>query len=111
MKSNLMQTITIASLGLLQSATANGSNIEAAADQKSSRKLATAYETLASYGLTLDEFKEVHDSESPADFGGLPSSGDTQQLWLDAAVFEYEVSLIVVCDFCTRIYTPMHTIT
>jgi len=92
MKSNLMETITIASLGLLQSATANGSNIEAAADQKSSRKLATAYETLASYGLTLDEFKEVHDSESPADFGGLPSSGDTQQLWLDAAVFEYEVA-------------------
>eukprot|EP00580_Thalassiosira_gravida_P008319 CAMPEP_0201632110 /NCGR_PEP_ID=MMETSP0493-20130528/5854_1 /ASSEMBLY_ACC=CAM_ASM_000838 /TAXON_ID=420259 /ORGANISM="Thalassiosira gravida, Strain GMp14c1" /LENGTH=462 /DNA_ID=CAMNT_0048103561 /DNA_START=113 /DNA_END=1501 /DNA_ORIENTATION=+ len=94
MKPNPKQMFTIASLGLLlQSATANGiSSIKAAADQKNSRKLTnTVYETLASYGLTLDEFKEVRDSESPADFGGLPSSGDTQQLWLDAAVFEYEV--------------------
>mmetsp|Transcript_42752 Transcript_42752/g.76909 ORF Transcript_42752/g.76909 Transcript_42752/m.76909 type:complete len:431 (+) Transcript_42752:234-1526(+) len=49
-------------------------------------------EELASYGLTLEEFNKVRNSESPSDFGGLPSSGDTDQLWLDAAVFEYEVA-------------------
>ena len=48
-------------------------------------------EELASYGLTLDEFNAVRLSESPVDFGGLPSAGDTDQLWLDAAAFQFEV--------------------
>ncbi|KAL7527302.1 hypothetical protein ACHAXR_001890, partial [Thalassiosira sp. AJA248-18] len=47
---------------------------------------------LATYGLTLDQFNSIRRSESPIDFGGLPSSGDTDQLWLDAAEFEYEVA-------------------
>ncbi len=48
-------------------------------------------EELASYGLTLEDFNSIRLSESPADFGGLPSAGDTDQLWLDAAAFQYGV--------------------
>ena len=51
-----------------------------------------SHEGLATYGLTLDQFQSVRRSESPADFGGLPSQGETDQLWLDAAAFEYDVS-------------------
>ncbi|KAL9188166.1 hypothetical protein ACHAXT_006544 [Thalassiosira profunda] len=49
-------------------------------------------EDLATYGLTLDQFQSVRRSESPADFGGLPSQDETDQLWLDAASFEYDVA-------------------
>lgn len=49
-------------------------------------------EELASYGLNLTEFGRVRASESPADFGGLENQDDTDQLWLDAAVFEYEIA-------------------
>ena len=52
-------------------------------------------EELASYGLNLTEFEYVRTSESPADFGGLENQDDTDQLWLDAAVFEYEVRDVI----------------
>ena len=45
---------------------------------------------VVSYGLSLTEFNAVRDSESPFDFGGL-SAPATDQLWSDAARFEYEV--------------------
>lgn len=41
--------------------------------------------------LTLDEFNDIRLSESPVDFGGL-SGGETDELWTDAAIFEYEVA-------------------
>lgn len=52
-------------------------------------------EQLVSNILTLDEFNEVRLTESPADFGQLENSGDSydsEKLWRDAAIFEYEVS-------------------
>ena len=56
---------------------------------------------VAAHGLTFAEFNTVRLSETPVDFGGLPSSGDTDRLWLDAATFEYEVSsldsLVLMC--------------
>ena len=55
------------------------------------------FEELASYGLTLAQFESVRRSESPDDFGGLGSQGETDQLWLDAAVFEYEVRVERAC--------------
>jgi hypothetical protein len=51
-------------------------------------------EELASYGLTLVDFNAIRLSESPADFGGLPSADDIEQLWLDAAAFQYEVNIL-----------------
>ena len=54
-------------------------------------------EQLVSNILTLDEFNEVRLTESPADFGQQlenedSSSYDSEKLWRDAAIFEYEVS-------------------
>lgn len=49
-------------------------------------------ESLAAHSLTLEEFGEVRESEAPADFGGLPSATETDELWSDALAFEYEVS-------------------
>ena len=61
-------------------------------------------EEMASYGLNLSEFNEVRSTESPIDFGqsGLAYDEetnvmyeglwDTDMLWMDAAIFEYEVS-------------------
>jgi hypothetical protein len=60
-------------------------------------------EELASYGLTLEDFNAIHLSESPADFGGLPSAGDTDQLWLDAAAFQYGVKILIAQYFFGRI--------
>ena len=60
---------------------------------------------MASYGLlNLSEFNEVRSTESPIDFGQLGMAyneetnsmyegmWDTDMLWMDAAIFEYEVS-------------------
>ena len=61
-------------------------------------------EEMASYGLNLSEFNEVRSTESPIDFGQLGLAydeetnvmyeglWDTDMLWMDAAIFEYEVS-------------------
>ena len=55
----------------------------------------TINEQLVSNILTLDEFNEVRLTESPADFGQLEENGgdsyDSEKLWRDAAIFEYEV--------------------
>ena len=74
---------------------------------------------MASYGLNLSEFNEVRSTESPIDFGQLGLAydeetnvmyeglWDTDMLWMDAAIFEYEVSfeevlvfMILVCSYC-----------
>ena len=55
----------------------------------------TINDQLVSNILTLDEFNEVRLTESPADFGQLEEdkdSYDSEKLWRDAAIFEYEVS-------------------
>ena len=75
----------------------NGATTEEETNTNTGNKITV--EELASYGLTLDQFNAVRNSESPSDFGGLPSSGDTDQLWLDAAVFEYEVSFVYSSSF------------
>ncbi|KAL3803504.1 hypothetical protein HJC23_014052 [Cyclotella cryptica] len=48
-------------------------------------------EHLATYGLTLSQFEMIKASESPYDFGGIDDT-DQQQLWLDAAVFSYQLA-------------------
>ena len=54
-------------------------------------------ENLATYGLTLDEYELIKSSESPYDFVGLEDE-DQQQLWLDAAVFSYEVAAAAAAE-------------
>lgn len=50
-----------------------------------------SYEDLAEYGISPDIYNdEIKATESPMDFGGLPSSGEEAQLWTDATVFEWE---------------------
>ena len=68
-------------------------------------------EEMASYGLNLSEFNEVRSTESPVDFGQLGLAydeetnsmydglWDTDMLWMDAAIFEYEVSFEEVLVF------------
>jgi len=61
----------------------------------------------------LDEFNKVRLTESPADFGQQLENGesyDSEKLWRDAAIFEYEVSngfgfiivafLLLACLIC-----------
>mmetsp|Transcript_15328 Transcript_15328/g.30998 ORF Transcript_15328/g.30998 Transcript_15328/m.30998 type:complete len:428 (-) Transcript_15328:1782-3065(-) len=49
-------------------------------------------EQLTGYGLTLAEVDIFVSSESSNDFAGLPSSGETDQLWSDATAFEHGLS-------------------
>ena len=63
-------------------------------------------EEMASYGLNLSEFNEVRSTESPIDFGQLGLAydemtnvmyeglWDTDMLWMDAAILEYEVRIL-----------------
>lgn len=51
-------------------------------------------EQLASYGLSLSEFELIKASESPYDFDHT----DQDQIWLDAAIFAYEISAVRASD-------------
>ncbi|KAL7470959.1 hypothetical protein ACHAXS_011247 [Conticribra weissflogii] len=62
-------------------------------------------EQLAGYGLTLAEVELFVKSESTNDFGGLPSSGDTDQLWSDATAFEYGLSDRDTTDVAYKSFT------
>jgi len=68
----------------------------------------TINEQLVSNILTLDEFNEVRLTESPADFGQLEdsSSYDSEKLWRDAAIFEYEVRHFgfVLLEMCKGLF-------
>lgn len=71
----------------------NGDDAPADATATTNAPTTISNEELASFGLTLDQYESVRGSESPNDFGGLPSQGETDGLWADAAVFEYEVAM------------------
>lgn len=51
-------------------------------------------EQLASYGLILSEFELIKASESPYDFDHT----DQDQIWLDAAIFAYDISAARASD-------------
>lgn len=59
-------------------------------------------EQLANYGLTLPQFEIIKASESPYDFDHI----EQDKLWLDAAVFSYEVSAANVKNKSSVNYMP-----